>query len=211
MFFNVLAFFALYLITVSLDFLVNFFVNLLNISNNLAIIIIGIIAGCSVLLIIHFRDKINVDIMVEVLKLDHQKREAAQKGLVLILPRFVPHNDLALFKKNNPDEYNNALENLDYEKLMIDDVSQSNFGHSVTALKSHKSKLEHVWLICSKSLSGITSQSIDHAPLLEKYIKEKISDKINVHYGDEYTVLLDDDSSVCRNSFNLVKNLYNDA
>lgn len=185
----------------------------LSISDN--VLYFGFILLLSLLFLfyLHQRKKIFVDINVDVLRESSQQEENAHKGLVLFLSPFQPQrgSDLEILKNTDPDGYNKALQDKDIDKLMLDDTTQSNFGHSIVAIKAHKSRLEHVWLICSASKSGKTAQSIDFAPLMEEYIKQKINQNVEVHYGDNYKILLDEDSSVCRQSFKIVKKIYKEA
>lgn len=203
--------FALMIAGIFREFSANYLAQKLSVSDSFIFILFIVFLSILIIWFLHFRKKLAVDINVDVLKEDYQKKENAHRGLVLILSPFTPYGKLAQFKQNNPEEYNKAMEDLDIDSLNLDDTSQSNFGHAVVALKAHKEKLEHVWLICSSSSSGKTSQSIDYAPLLERYIQKKINNKVKVHYGNSYTVLLDEDSSVCRQSFKIIKKIYKEA
>lgn len=208
---NILSIIALWILTIFNEFFVDKLSLWLNITDSWILFLFVLIMSLLLFYFFYKRKKFTVDISVDVLKEDFQKEEKAHRGLVIILSAFSPFKDLAKFKQENPEKFKEAMEKLDIDTLMLDDVSQSNFGPPVVALRAHKTKLEHVWLICSKSSTGKKSQSIDYAPLIEKYIHKKINPTVNVHYGDSYAVLLDEDSFVCRQSFKIVKKIYKEA
>lgn len=206
-----IVFIALWSIAIFNEFFAAILAEKLHTTNSVIFLIGVMVLSIVIFIFLHYRKKLSVDIQTEVLKEKFQLEENAQRGLLLILSPFTPFGELAKLKNENTVEYESAIKNMDLEVLKLEDTSRSNFGHTVTALKSHKTKLEHVWLICTRSKSGTNVQSITYAPLIEKFIKEKINHKIQVHYDHKYNVLLDDDSAVCHTAFKVVKKIYSEA
>lgn len=208
---KLLTFIALWALAIFNEFFAVSLADKLHVSNSIMILIAVVIISIIVFIFLHYRKKYSVEIHTYVLKEEHEKTEKAQRGLVLLLTPLTPQNSLAVYKKEDPEGYEKAVKEMELDTLKLEDTSRSNYGHLITALMAHKNNLEQVWLICTRSKLGLTVQSLNYAPLMEKFIKERINKKIQMHYGPEYSVLLDDDSAVCRASFDLTKKIYKEA
>ncbi len=208
---KLLAFIALWALAIFNEFFAVSLAHKLQISDSIMFFSAVVIISIIVFIFLHYRKKYSVEIHTYVLKEEHEKAEKAQRGLVLLLTPLNSFNSLQVYKSENPEKYEKAIIEMDLDVLNLEDTSRSNYGHLITALKAHQTMLEHVWLICSRSKLDLTVQSLNYAPLMEKFIIERINKKIKVHYGLEYSVLLDDDSSVCRASFDLTKKIYKEA
>ena len=179
-------------------------------------LIIGVIITLLFIIYDIFRSmrSINPNIKVSLLNDEVTQKEEARRGLVVFL---------SLFKKF-PKEKNNApfsieelkkcIQEKDYKKLCIDDISATNFGPAIVAINAHKSKLEKLWIITTKATNpGGELTSLDYLPVFEEYIKKEIHfpHKIKILSGPKYSVDTTDSSQVTINTYKKIKDIYKQA
>lgn len=159
-----------------------------------------------VLIIIKWRQRLEVDIDVDPIRDDTAAQQHAQRGLIVFLSLY-QH----LAKKLTVEQIRQAALNLDYQTLELANTANTNLGHPITAIKSHRTKLEHCWVVCTRATGEGKNQSLDYAPVFVEYITREILPQMHMHYGEAYSVELDDDAIVCRNTYRLIKKIYQEA
>jgi hypothetical protein len=116
-----------------------------------------------------------------------------------------------LAKKLTVEQIRQAALNLDYQTLELANTAKTNLGHPITAIKSHRAKLEHCWVVCTRATGEGKNQSLDYAPVFVEYITREVLPRAHMHCGEAYSVELDDDAIVCRNTYRLIKKIYQEA
>jgi hypothetical protein len=155
------------------------------------------------------RQTVEVDIAVDALCTPEEEHEQAQRALVVFLSLYRPLRGPAA--KLTQKQIDRAVRELDYTTLDLDNTGNTTLGHQIRAIKAHRTKLEHCWLVATKARVSGKRQSLDYAPVLAKYIQDKINPAIQVHYGENYAVTLDIEEKICRNTYRLVKHIYKEA
>jgi hypothetical protein len=159
-----------------------------------------------VLLWLKWRQSLEVDIDVDPIRDETAERQHAQRGLIVFLSLY-QH----LGKKMAVEQIHQAALNLDYQTLELANTTITNLGHPITAIKNHRTKLEHCWVVCTRATGEGKNQSLDYAPVFVEYITRELLPQVHMHYGEAYSVELDDDAIVCRNTYRLIKNIYKEA
>jgi len=166
-----------------------------------------------VIIIAHFaikwRQNVDVDLDVDPIRDETAQKQLARKGLIIFLSlyRQLPGKAQPL----TPQQINLAAKNCDYKTLGLADTTGTTFGHQINAIKAHISKLQHCWIICTRTAGEGKHQSLDYVPVFVEFIQKEVAPNLQMHYGKKYSVLLDDDAIVCRNAYNLVKSIYKKA
>jgi hypothetical protein len=162
-----------------------------------------------VLLWLKWRQNLEVDIDVDPIRDETAERQHAQRGLIVFLSLY---RRLAGKAKSLTDEqvYHAAM-NLDYKTLDLENTANTTLGHQIKAIKSHLSKLEHCWIVCTRATGAGKAQSLNYAPVFVEYIKREVAPHLQMHHGADYSVELDDDAIVCRDTYRLIKKIYKEA
>lgn len=171
----------------------------------MALIFALVMAGI-VLLLVKWRQSLEVDIDVDPIRDETAEKQHAQRGIIVFLSLY-KH----LGGKVKPEEVRQALVNLDYKTLDLESMTNTTLGHQIRAIKSHRSKLKHCWIVCTRATGRSQNQSLDYAPVFAEYITREVLPELQIHYGESYSVELDDDAIVCRNTYRLVKQIYKEA
>lgn len=127
----------------------------------------------------------------------------ARRGLVGFVPLYNPMDGNPA-KDLKPAERRAAVMNKDLDKLCLD--MNSNFRPTITAIRAHAPKLEHVWLIATQGRAGSEAD----AEVLAEYLRRAPDLKCQVHTG-RYAVHLDDDINITRKVRDNVKEIFNEA
>lgn len=139
-----------------------------------------------------------------------QKKEA-RKGLIVFLSlykNFIPGN------KFSTEELQKIIKEKDYKTLDLADTSATNFGHAINAIKAHKSKLEHLWIVTSKApLQANAVTSLEYLPVFQEYIEKEIdgAKKIKPHFGKNYSIDITETSNITQRTFELIRDIYKEA
>jgi len=177
--------------------------------NYLVWLVVALIMTVLVYLILKCWQRIKVDIDVEPLRDETAQQQQARRGLIILLPLYRQFPSAR--KRLSTEQINEAMSAGDYEALELENTSATSFGHAVLAINAHASRLEHLWIITTRSASTGKMQSLTYAPIFAKFIQEKIKRNLTVHWGEEFSVSLDDDAIVCRKTYQLVKEIYQRA
>lgn len=162
------------------------------------------------LVLLRLQWEIEVDLDVYNLEDSFAAGNGERKGLIVFLSLYrqikpSPKEELS------PEKIRKAVKKMDYGALRLDETTKTSLGHQIEAIKAHKKNLRHCWLICTKSKNSSQPQSIDYASVFEKYIKEQIGPGIEVHYGKDYTILIDNETDICKRTYRCVKKIYREA
>lgn len=148
-------------------------------------------------------------------EVDKYDRDKAKEGLIVILSLYTPQREspaLAL----TIDERVAAAKNLDYETLRLE---ESNMTPLIQAVDAHARQLKHCWLIATLVQDGETGQvnegqsSLTYAPLVERYLREKVGLKdCRFHSGERYALTVErDDALLADRARALVEQIYAEA
>ena len=175
------------------------------------LLIAGMIIIAVILLVIRLRHPLkDIDVAIHsplILRSDEQKRQYAHRGFVGFTPLYKPPRN-SQAAKLSAEELKHAIENQQIEKL---DIEQSNLFPTIQAILTHATKLEHCWLITTEGKNPEESTR-PIADLLAKYLHEKAGLwQCKFHIYDMYTVRLDDDALVLRNTYDCVKRIFDQA
>jgi len=177
------------------------------------VFIIFLVVGAAIFGILYlyarYRQRTEVTIDAEALRGQDGSPKEPQKGLVVLLSLCRPLAGSA--KSLMPAVLDKAIEDCDYVKLDLENTANTTLGHQILAIKTHSKTLRHCWLVATRARIPGKRQSLDFAPVVAKFIKEKISKDIQVHYGDDYAVTIDNEEAICRSSYRLIKKIYDEA
>ena len=108
--------------------------------------------------------------------------------------------------KLNPNEVPAAVQSLDFDKL---DLPNSNLWPTIQAILAHRSRLEHCWLLTTKATE--TGGSFPYARVIAEYLRQREGVQCEFHYGDDYTIPLNDDALVLKKTYDLVRQVFDEA
>lgn len=149
-----------------------------------------------------------VDVVIHspiTLRDDEEARRYARHGFIGFVPLFTPQATSPA-KALAWHELESAIENRDFERLAIE---QSNLQPMAHAIMRHRSKLQHCWLLTSTSENRIGS--LRFAGLLADYLRSECNVTCTFHYGEAYTINLDNDAEVFKKTYDLVQRLFDEA
>ena len=130
----------------------------------------------------------------------------ARQVFIGFVPLFTSHSAaVRQFAKDEKDEYNNAIKNLEFGRL---DLEQSNFQPTIKAIISHKSKLKHCYLLATTGTSQAAFGSLEYAELLIEYLKQHYGLTCEFHFGQKYSISLDEDSLVLGKTYDLIQSVF---
>lgn len=135
-----------------------------------------------------------------------EEKRYARQVFVGFVPLFTPQSAaVKQLAKEAKEEYDNAIKNLDFDRL---DLEESNFQPTIKAIVSHKSKLKHCWLLATTGTSPTSVGSLAHAELLTEYLKQRHGVTCEFHFGQEYSISLDEDSLVLSKTYDLIQRVF---
>lgn len=170
------------------------------------IIALAILSGL-VSLFVFFREKRGFDVTVRpphTIRSPDEAQAYAQRGFVCFVPLYTP-------KRNTEadglplEERMEAVEALDFDKLQVE---ESNLYPTIQAIVSHASRLEHCWLLSTRSREVAGSEP--YARLLAEYLRQRKGLTCEFHY-EGYTISLDDDALVSTKTYDQVRRVYDEA
>lgn len=165
------------------------------------LLIAGMIIIAVVLLVIRLRHPLkDIDVAIHspiILRSEEQKQQHARRAFIGFTPLYKPSEDAK-----------QAIAKGQFEKL---DIERSNLYPTIQAILTHAANLEHCWLITTEGENPEESTRAT-ANLLEKYLREKEElRRCKFHISNIYTVRLDDDPLVLRNTYECVKGIFDQA
>ena len=135
-----------------------------------------------------------------------EAKSYARQVFIGFVPLFTPQsNSVRKLDKEAKDEYDNAIKNLDFDRLHLE---KSNFQPTIKAIVSHQSKLKHCWLLATTGTSPTSVGSLAHAELLIEYLKQHYGLTCQFHFGQEYSISLDEDALVLSKTYDLIERVF---
>ena len=127
--------------------------------------------------------------------------QVARRGFIGFVPLYRPQPGAAAAALD-PTARAAAVEALDFEQLQLE---ASNLQPTITAIMSHATRLEHCWLLAT---SGQTAPgSLAYARLLAVYLRQQKGLRCKIHYGQAFTISLDDDALVLSKTYRQVQRI----
>lgn len=149
---------------------------------------------------------------------EHDKKDAARKGLIAAVSLFTPQDGHA-FKNMKPAEWQplalKAAQEKDYAKL---DFEHSNISPTLEAIKTHSSKLKHCWLIGTVSTDPEKPGSALYIPAIIEYFKNDNALKECQFHPQEqerkdgaFDIIIDDDSAIFDRTRHVMQDIFIEA
>lgn len=133
-----------------------------------------------------------------------EEQRYARKVFIGFVPLLKLQGDNAKAFADDADR-KEAIENLDFDRLKLE---ESNFKPTIHAITSHKDRLEHCWLLTTAGIDPDAVGSRAYVELLVEYLKQHYGLTCHFHYGDRYTISLDEDSQVLSKTYDLVQQAF---
>ncbi|MBI5842856.1 MAG: hypothetical protein HZB19_22415 [Chloroflexi bacterium] len=155
-------------------------------------------------IIVTIRQPANIEVLIRAprtLRAPHEAKNYARRGFVGFIPLYNPIGFTL-----SEQEIKDAVDTLDFDRLKLED---SNLKPTIHAVLSHAERLEHCWLLATrgKDLPG----SLVYARLLTEYLKQRKGLSCQFHFGEEYSITLDDDALVLSKTYDQVRQVFSDA
>lgn len=115
----------------------------------------------------------------------------ARQAFVGFVPLYTPAEGSPA-RALSPSDRERAIDQLDFDRLFVE---QSNLQPTIHAILCHRHRLKHCWLVGTHTVQG-GAQSVAYARLLVEYLRQKKGIQCEFHYGDKYTIELDEDALV---------------
>ena len=135
------------------------------------------------------------------LRLPVDKERYAKKGIIVFVSLYKPMGDKSTAKNLGVNGRCQAAKQNNYKLL---DLPNSNLGSAITSIITHRSRLEHCWLIATETDKPEAS-SITYLPVLETYLEEVEHMACEFH---QTTIPFGDDAQVVSKSRDLVKDIF---
>lgn len=162
----------------------------------------------SLIYLFAFHGVIEPNINVTPLRIESTIKRNRRKGLIILLSPF--H---IIGKHDHIGNLDEAIKNKDYKLLNLSDLTLTNYGPQIKSFITHFDKLEHCWIITTKTKkpSGVSSQ--DYLSLFVNYLEEEVdkNKKVKFHFDDKYVIDMTDDSAACKEASELIKNIFKEG
>lgn len=171
------------------------------------VVAVGLISGL-VALALFVRKPIGIDVSIQspvTIRSPEEAQQHARRGFVGFVPLYTPKRNSSA-EALLPEERRQAVEALEFERL---GVEESNLQPTIKAILSHSYRLEHCWLLATRGRKA--SGSLPYARLLAEYLHQHEGIDCKFHYGDEYTISLDDDALVLSKTYHQVRRAMEEA
>lgn len=161
-----------------------------------------------VILVMETRRKrlINVTLRATTRRTDSEKKAAAKKGLIAFVSLYNPLKSSTAGKLSQEEKEKAAIEK-NYHVL---DLENSNIQPVIEAICSHKSKLQHCWLIGTSNTEKVKG-SIMYQDVLIEFLRKEKNINCNFYFGEDYAIPLDDDALICEKSYKMIKEILRTA
>ena len=117
-------------------------------------------------------------------------------------------------KEKWQNELDYKISTKDYSGLGLDNPQGTNFGHLIKAIKAHSDskKLQHLWIISTKSNKEKAATSDAYAEFFKEYVNDEIRREIKVHYDlEKYCIDITEPSLISKNTHDLIRQIYKEA
>lgn len=155
-------------------------------------------------LVVTLRHPAGIDVLIRAPRTARTEAEAARyarRGFVGFVPLFTQQGE-----RLAPEECKKAMAALDFDRLNLEN---SNLAPTIKAILTHASRLEHVWLL---STTGKDAEgSLPAARLLAEYLRQRKGLTCQFHFGDDLSIVMDDDTEVLQKTYEVVRSVFTAA
>lgn len=179
-------------------------------SANLVFLIICILAVIVAGIVYFLMEKEVVRVRLKTshaLRTEAERKRDARRGMILLMSLYAPQHENQA-NQLSPTERQQAVKNKDYQKL---DLPHSNLATTIAAIKTHASKLEHIWLLSTCSSNADQPGSDVYIPVLIHYLQDQLGITCHIHSGPNLSIPLDDDASITGKTQAMVNSVYQEA
>lgn len=130
----------------------------------------------------------------------------ARKGIIAFIPRYLPPRQA----QANPFTKTDYLQEAKSGNWSAFSMEGSNFEPLIQAITTHKSKLQHCWLISTSGEDGSTI----YVEGITQYLRSKniVDNNVIFHYGTQYQIdIMQDDTEVVEKTRKMVDDIYKEA
>jgi len=159
--------------------------------------------------VLYNQKRVEVDITAEAIRTADDAQEHPHRGLIVFVSLYRAFQGPAA--KLTSEQIDDAVRRLDYKTLDLANTSSTNLGHQIVAIRTHSQTLQHCWLVTTRAKTEGKKHSLDFAPVLQAFVKKEIRSEIKMHYGERYSIVLDDEAKICRRTYKLVQAIYKEA
>jgi hypothetical protein len=146
---------------------------------------------------------INVALRVTTARTESEKERTAKKGLVTFVSLYNPLKSPTAGKLT-PEEREKAAIEKNYHIL---DLENSNLQPVIEAICSHKSDLQHCWLIGTTNTEK-SKGSLMYQNVLIEFLQKEKSVKCKFHFGEKYAIPIDDDALICEKTYKMIRDIF---
>lgn len=133
-----------------------------------------------------------------------EAQQYARRGFIGFVPLYTPKPGTAAAALS-PEERAAGVEALDFEGLQL---LESNMQPTIEAILNHGSRLEHCWLLATRSHDG--GGSIRYANLLVQYLRRQ-GLRCEFYQGSAYAIAMDDDALILSKTYDQVQRVFEQA
>lgn len=151
---------------------------------------------------VELRERKEIDVAIEcpiTITTPEEAREYARRGFIGFVPLYRPQPQSG-GARLTAEQRLAAANALDFACL---DLEHSNFWPTIQAVKTHASKLEHVWLLPTSGEN--TAASAPYTNVLVEYLRPHLLATCRIHTGEDYAISLRRDSEVLRRTYKRVR------
>jgi hypothetical protein len=159
-------------------------------------------------LVYFFRKPVGIEVAIKSPQTIRSAIEAerhARRGFIGFVPIYRPKGG-STAAGLSAEERAAALEALEFGRLRLE---ESNLQPTIEAILAHASRLEHCWLLATSGQK--VAGSLPYARLLAIYLREEKGLRCKFHFGEPYTIALDDDALVLSKSYDQVQRILQQA
>jgi len=138
---------------------------------------------------------------------EQEKQASAQRGLVLVVGPYNPNRG-APTDQLDPARRRELAQALDYKTL---DLPHSNLAVPIEAISAHASRLEHCWLLTTKTVNDPSRDSEVYVPVLVEYLKKERGLHCQFHTSKKYEIVMDDDPAITERTRRIVNEIFKEA
>ena len=161
-----------------------------------------------IILVMETRQKrlIDVTLRVTTTRTKSEKEAAAKKGLISFVSLYDPRKSPTAGKLS-PEEREKAAIEKNYHIL---DLENSNLQPVIEAICSHKSELQHCWLVGTTNTEKAKG-SIMYQDVLIEFLRKEKGVNCEFYFGEEYAIPVDDDALICEKTYKMIKEIFGRA
>jgi hypothetical protein len=159
-------------------------------------------------LALYVRQPLGIEVAIKApvtIRSPDEAKRYARRGFVGFAPLYTPKHGTPA-ENLTIEERLAAVEGLDFVRLHL---WESNLQPTLEAILSHKDRLEHCWLLATRGEE--VAGSLPYARLLAEYLRSQEGVRCQFHYGEEYTISLNDDALVLSKTYDQVRQVFQEA